>query len=54
MYSPPPSQQTPPTPKQFVEIPYAYPTEPILTTIEKEGESEESKSKTESKKINVS
>jgi DNA-directed RNA polymerase II subunit RPB2 len=52
--TPSPPQSTPPTTKQFVEIPYAYPTEPILTTIEKEGESEESKSKTESKKINVS
>jgi len=50
--------QTPPGPpspnKQFVEIPYTYPTEPLLTTIESEGESEEEKSKTDSKKINVS
>jgi hypothetical protein len=44
----------PPTTKQFVEIPYTYPTEPLLTTIETEGETEEEKSKTDSKKINVS
>ena len=49
--------QTPPGPppptKQYAEIPYTYPTEPLLATIETEGESEEEKSKTESKKINV-
>jgi DNA-directed RNA polymerase II subunit RPB2 len=44
----------PPPTKQFAEIPYTYPTEPLLTTIETEGESEEEKSKTDSKKINVS
>ena len=50
---PPLPELTPPTTKQFVEIPYTYPTEPLLTTIETEGETEEKKSKTDSKKINV-
>jgi len=45
--------ETPPAVKKLVEIPYTYPTEPLLTTIETEGETEETKSKTESKKINV-
>jgi len=48
-----PTYVTPPTTKQFAEIPYTYPTEPLLTTIETEGETEEEKSKTDSKKINV-
>jgi len=56
-YTPPDSQsylpQTPPS-NQFAAIPYTYPTEPLLTTIQKEGEEEESKSSEGSKKIIVS
>jgi DNA-directed RNA polymerase II subunit RPB2 len=40
---------------QYAAIPYVYPQDsPLLTTIEKEGETEETKSKEESKKIIVS
>ena len=52
-YQPVTPTGTPPEDKK-AEIPYVYPSEsPLLTTIVKEGESEETKSKEESRKINV-